>query len=162
MPDYFEGKAPADHASPWGPIDDVPTLFVGRQEPLESLKDRYESGARIGVITGERGSGKTALARVFVASHGDRLFPSGVHYVHAEFLMHESAGPDPLEFSRVPGGVEYLLGASQRQGERTSSIRPDLIVIDDVETLSPRELRSLVDRANSRRTRVRSVARRLG
>ena len=50
--------------------------FVGRVEELLTLTEGFIGGARVAVIYGTWGTGKTALARFFADTSKD-LFPGG-------------------------------------------------------------------------------------
>ena len=56
---------------------DFQSFFVGRGQELETLAAHFRSGGRSAVVYGVRGSGKTALVRVF-AETGREMFPGGV------------------------------------------------------------------------------------
>ncbi|HUT68523.1 MAG TPA: restriction endonuclease [Dehalococcoidales bacterium] len=58
-------------------------LFVGRERELEALKSAFfEENARLVMITGKAGLGKTSLAAMFVKKYQDK-FPGGVHWIEA-------------------------------------------------------------------------------
>jgi len=61
---------------------DFQSFFVGRRQELETLPAHFRSGGRSAVVYGVRGSGKTALVRVF-AETSREMFPGGVYYTHA-------------------------------------------------------------------------------
>jgi len=61
-------------------LNDQPltSTFVGRDREIYALDKHFSSGARIAVISGERGSGKTALAYMFGHwAESTNLFPGG-------------------------------------------------------------------------------------
>lgn len=76
--------APALDPALWGftPFNDDSPGFVGRETELLALRKGYESGKRLGLISGTVGVGKTSLAHVFAKNATD-LFPGGMSYVYA-------------------------------------------------------------------------------
>lgn len=98
-----------------------PSLFVGRTYELAVLEEQFRRGSRAGMIVGMRGSGKTALARVFAERYIEHLFSGGVSFVDATFLS-----PD------IPAQVlEELAGVG------SPSSGPHLVVIDNIERPTP-------------------------
>lgn len=87
MPDNREGNPIRDLplVTEASPRDVLRALWVGRDQELESLRNHFQrDGSRQAVITGQRGSGKTALGYMFrEQSELRNLFPGGWHHVHA-------------------------------------------------------------------------------
>jgi restriction system protein len=102
------------------PFDDAD--IVGRDQELIELADGMQRASRGVVLIGERGMGKTSLARVF----GRRAVP------------------------QFPGGVIFLSGAipDRTAGQLVSAVRNEsgriLLVVDDVDYLPSEELRRLL------------------
>ncbi len=110
--------------------------FVGRRAELAALTENFRRGERIGMISGARGSGKTALAYLFSGSEGSRLFPDGVSRLSSFWLRHELEGNKP----RLQKGI----GSSPRA----------LVLVDDIDLLSEAATRTLVKNLRSRRSGV--------
>src|SRR4051812_41368232 len=91
VPEGFE-QVSSLHQRPFSV--DQSDLLIGRTDSLNALEAAYRSGRRSVAITGEYGTGKTALARVFVDSRGPDLFPRGVSMFTASF-------PEDMGLSRL-------------------------------------------------------------
>jgi AAA domain len=75
-----------DLFTPGAPIDEL-TLFSGRQEQIQRLRDTLISKGRHAVVFGERGVGKTSLVKIF---HLGRNSPQRVHHVYVQCLQTDS------------------------------------------------------------------------
>lgn len=113
------------------------SLFVGRTDELAVLEAQYRRGSRAGMILGMPGSGKTSLARMFAERYREDLFRGGVSFVDAALLSTDS--PAHL--------LEDLIDVA------TSSSRPHLVVIDDIERPTP-SLRAVVRQLLARDVQV--------
>jgi GTPase SAR1 family protein len=71
-----------DLFTPGAPIDEL-TLFSGRREQIQRLRDTLISKGRHAVVFGERGVGKTSLVNIF---HLGRSSPQRVHHVYVQCL----------------------------------------------------------------------------
>jgi restriction system protein len=78
----------------YSPVPVSGSHFIGRARELNQLRDWFSNpGQRIAFITGEYGSGKTSLIRVFIES-ANRLFPGGIYYAYG-------SGPEsPAQFAQ--------------------------------------------------------------
>jgi tetratricopeptide (TPR) repeat protein len=88
-----DGQAPITRAGDWPDMD----VFVGREAELETLKSEYAAAARgdarLVVVVGEAGVGKTSLARAFGAwarEHGARVLTG-------RFFDYEGSRPAPFQ-----------------------------------------------------------------
>lgn len=72
-----------DVFTPGAPIDEV-TLFAGRQEHIQRLRDTTVSRGRHAILFGERGTGKTSVVNVFHIGWPD---PRPVIYVYVQCLQ---------------------------------------------------------------------------
>lgn len=91
--------------------------FIGREEELEQIRKGFEAGKHFGIIEGQAGVGKTALARAFA----------------------EQASV------KFPGGINFIRGFdNDRIGDALKSIRPSsLSIFDDAEMLKPSVLKEI-------------------
>src|SRR5437660_1548109 len=75
-----------DLFTPGAPIDEL-TLFAGRQDQIQRLRDTLVSKGRHAVIFGERGVGKTSLVKIF---HLGRRSPQRIHHVYVQCLKEDT------------------------------------------------------------------------
>ncbi len=68
--------------------------FVGRDELLRELRDRFLGGSRVGLITGSEGVGKTALASQFAYTVAPELFLGGTEFLEVNWQMTSSPSED--------------------------------------------------------------------
>jgi restriction system protein len=95
----------------------MPNNFVGREEELEQIRKGFEAGKRFGIIEGQAGVGKTALAQAF-AKQASIKFPGGINFIRAFDNDHIR--------------------------EALKSIRPSsLSIFDDAEMLNPSILKEI-------------------
>jgi len=75
-----------DLFTPGAPIDEL-TLFSGRRNQVQRLRDALLSKGRHGVVFGERGVGKTSLVKIFHLGKGG---PQRLHHVYVQCLKHDT------------------------------------------------------------------------
>src|SRR5216684_255540 len=75
-----------DLFAPGAPIDEV-ALFSGRREQIQRLRDTLVSKGRHAAVFGERGVGKTSLAKIF---HLDRPSPQRIHHIYIQCLVNDT------------------------------------------------------------------------
>jgi restriction system protein len=94
------------------------SIFVGREQELDALAcELLVQDARMVTITGNYGTGKTALALTFAQRHKD-AFPGGIHHVCA------------TPWERLPDDLA---------SRATNSTAPQLLILDELETLQPKQ-----------------------
>jgi predicted ATPase len=111
-----------------------PTRFFGRAKELEAIEQAFASGARLVVLVGAGGLGKTRLARRYVA---DAIAPGPAWLCD----LGEARTLDGLcavvgRVLHVPLG-EQLDGAVDRLGRALRALGPARVVLDELDHLVP-------------------------
>jgi len=116
--------------------------FVGREAELTEIKNELSQGKNL-VVTGKYGIGKTSLVKEVANMHGERW-----HFLFSDFSDPPSKVCDDLLASLKPKRPQRKrtrsLGYRQRRSmiaDLTSSTkRPCVIVLDNIEKLTPQRL----------------------
>ncbi len=122
-----------------------PSSFVGREKELSLVEEAFDQGARIVVLSGEGGVGKTSIATEFAAT-SPFLAPQEIVYVDEEIPTLENF----VLMVKYPHAVyEALTGlpSSQRSAyclAYLKDLKEDvMLLLDNVNALTPKFLRQL-------------------
>ena len=99
-------------------------LFVGRKAEIQTLEAHYAGKGRLAQICGIRGTGKTALARMF-SRKAEAAFPGGVKYLYGYAFPAQTLRAAILEAVRPPINKKML------------------VVVDDLDVASKSEISAI-------------------
>lgn len=114
---YVDFLARCDQAfTPFAPID-LPEFFAGRKSHLDRLQDAIDAPGRQVAIYGERGVGKTSLAKVayfFLGKSENNTF--------VVRCQKESTFDEIFSAVLAQGGIEVVLNGIESEGEREGGL----------------------------------------
>src|SRR5688572_18770473 len=127
-------KILAGHLRPSAPIDSEELLY-GREQALQTIREAYYTPGRQAFITGDRGVGKTSVARTagfllnhatsepaYVACSRTANFGAIIWTIHAQLTQHAT---EVTRRTKTSIGFEGL--GKEWESERTEGKRPEIL-----------------------------------
>lgn len=138
---YLEFLGRCDQAfTPFAPIE-LPDFFAGRLKHLERLQSEVDAPGRQVALFGERGVGKTSLAKL-------AYFFLGREEEHSHFVRCERSSTFDAIFSAVlaSAGIEVVLNGMESEGDREGRIGMGPLMLGGMRRIRKTFRRLSVDR----------------